>query len=510
VVNRTEPTPPAPADDHAVTALTGRIADSPSALLRDEVLDPQFRQDSANQFRWLVCVEKALLAEYRRMEVIDEAGTLGIAAALTEVERTGVRADPDANMSDLALAIERGVLGHIDLPVWHVDRSRNDLQATAQLLAGRVRVLRAITQLLNCARAAHRLAGRHTEDVFPGYTHLQAAQVITPGFFVGALTEHLLHSVRRLLSTYDGLNRCPLGAGALAGQELAWDRDRLSRLLGFDGPVRHALVAVASRSWLLELAAECSVFAVGTSRWLTDLMTFCGSEHGLADLPDELAGISSAMPQKKNYPILERIRGRTAHLSAWYVDVAMGQRNTPLSNTVEVSKESAAQLDPAMDSLRSGLRLLTAVLENLEFRTGHARDRCADEYLGGFSLANTLTLQAHVPWRNAQVIAGRYIVAAIAMGLRAGTPDGALLRRIADGQGYRIPDPEPILRAAFDPVAELDRRRTPGSAHPASVRALLAHQQEELARLDDECAARRDTLDGVPAAVDAALVVLRA
>ncbi|MEK8104315.1 hypothetical protein NKG94_02605 [Micromonospora sp. M12] len=43
-------------------------------------------------------------------------------------------------------------------------------------------------------------------------------------------------------------------------------------------------------------------------------------------------------------------------------------------------------------------------------------DACEREYLGGFSLANTLTLDEGVPWRQAQVIAGRYIVASVGPG----------------------------------------------------------------------------------------------
>ncbi|MFD2122944.1 lyase family protein [Streptomyces cirratus] len=61
----------------------------------------------------------------------------------------------------------------------------------------------------------------------PGYTHFQAAQVITPGFHLAAVAEHLLHTQRRLVQTYDGIDACPLGAGAMAGQELPWDRDRM-------------------------------------------------------------------------------------------------------------------------------------------------------------------------------------------------------------------------------------------------------------------------------------------
>ncbi len=65
----------------------------------------------------------------------------------------------------------------------------------------------------------------------------------------------------------------------------------------------------------------------------------------------------------------------------------------------------------AFDTLGSVLRLFGAVLENLRFREDRMREACESEYLGGFTLANLLTLRAGVPWRTAQVVAGRYIVA---------------------------------------------------------------------------------------------------
>jgi argininosuccinate lyase len=492
-------------DDNTAEALTGRISRPPSTALRELVLEPQFQYESEHLLEHYVQVEKVLLTEYQRMGVLDARQVRHIAIALGDVVRTGLSADPVANLSDIALAIERHVTGRLDVPSWHVDRSRNDLQASVQLMFGRDQALHVIADMLSCASAAQRLAARHTDDIMPGFTHLQAAQVITPGFFVSAISAHLLHTVRRMLATYDAINLCPLGSGALAGQELAWDRDRMADLLAFAGAQPHALVGVASRGWLLEIAGECSTSAVGLSRLLTDLMTWAGSEHGLVELPDELAGISSAMPQKKNYPILERIRGRTAHLTSWYVDVATAQRNTPYSNTVEVSKESSAQLSSALGTLRSLLRLLTEVFDKAVFRTEHGRLRCTEEYLGGFSLANRLTIDQHVPWRDAQVIAGRYVVAALEAGLGADSPDGSLLGAIAVEQGYAISGPERLLRDAFDPQAELRRRRSRGSARPEEVSRLLAAQKDEYTQLENEISARRAALDAMPARIDRVL-----
>jgi argininosuccinate lyase len=487
--------------------LTGRLSMEPSETVHREVLQPQFHLDVTHLLSHHVLVEKALLLESFRLGVATPAEVRSIGVALDDIGADTIAADPELNLSDVALAVERFVSERttVQAPTWHVDRSRNDLQACVQLMFGRELTLRRAAELLDCARSAHALAGRYLSDPLPGYTHLQPAQVITPGFFVAALLAHLLHSSHRLLVTYDGFNLSPLGSGAMAGQELAWDRARLAQHLGFAGPQPHALVGVASRAWVLELAAEFATFGVGLGRFVTDLMAFTSGGYGLAELPDDLAGISAAMPQKKNYPVLERIRGRTAHLTAWYLDVAMTQRATPYSNSVEVGKESTAQLPCAMDVLRSALILLRAVMDNLTFRTVAARAGCASEFLGGFSLANMLTLRCGIPWRTSQVIAGQYIVAAQERGLRPTPGDATLLAQLAEQHGCAVSDGARLLAEAFDPDAELRRRGSTGGASPAAMAELLDAQAAELARQADEWARRHTVVSGVGPDLDRAL-----
>ncbi|MGW0737099.1 lyase family protein [Streptomyces sp. NPDC002851] len=473
--------------------MSGRITQGPVQLLDEEVLEPQFRHESAHLLRWYVAMEKVFALEYERMGVITAQQADALLGVLSRLRPEDIEARADENMSDIAFAIERYVDGQLPAPVpaWHVDRSRNDFQACAQLMFGRWQTLSAADSLLGLARAALGLAHRTAHLPMPGHTHLQPAQIITPGFYFAGLVEQLAHSLRRLLTTYDGVDLCPLGGAAMAGQEIGWDRDRMAALLGFRAPRPHALVAVASRDWALELAAELSLLGSALSRFVTDLMNWGGGAYGFLELPDELSGISSAMPQKKNYPVLERIRGRTAHLVSGHLDMVLGQRNTPYSNSVEVSKEAGAHLLTLFDATRSLTRLFTAVLERAEFREERMRTACEREYLGGFTLANRLTLHEAVPWRTAQVVAGRYITAALDRGAAPHATDPELLRRVAAEQGVDLRRPEQALDRVFDVTAGLYAKRSSGSAHPDAVRTLLRTHERRLDALADEWRLRR-------------------
>ncbi|MFE6412461.1 argininosuccinate lyase [Streptomyces sp. NPDC057837] len=438
------------------------------------------------------------------MDLIDREETRRIGSLLDGITAEELRADPDANYSDIAFAIERHVEHRLApaVPRWHVDRSRNDLQACAQLLFGKDQVIRAAASLAAFGRSAHRLAARHLHTPMPGYTHLQSAQIITPGFYLAAVAGRALHTTERLLHTYRGIDLCPLGAGAMAGQELPWDRGRMARLLGFRRADPHALAAVASRDWVLEVTAELSLLATSLARFCTDLMTWGSSAYGLIELPDELSGISSAMPQKKNYPVLERIRGRSAHLVSLHLDAVLAQRNTPFSNTVEVSKEAGAHLLTVFDTLHSTLSLFTTVLDHLHFREERALALCEREYLGGFSLANLLTLEEGVPWRRAQVVAGRFITAAVERGLSPVEADPELLKAVASENGFDLARPEHLLTESFDVRRGLLRKNSPGSTHPDSVRALLAEQAARFDAAEKEWAANAQRTDAALAETD--------
>lgn len=487
-----------------MTSLSGRIAESPSELLHEEVLAPQFRYEAEHLLPSYVAVEKVLALEYVRMGLLDPQKAASIGRILDQARTALPAADPVANMSDIAFALERMVEAELDGEAanWHVDRSRNDFQACAQLMFAREQTRAVARLLLDLGSTAHTVAAAHVDAVMPGYTHYQAAQIITPGFYLAAVCEQVIHTARRLLATYDGIDASPLGSGAMAGQELPWDRERMAQLLGFAAVQPHALTGVASRRAVAEITGELSLFGVAVSRFATDLLMWGSSEYGFIDLPDALSGISSAMPQKKNFPVLERIRGKSAHLSAFHTDALLGQRNTPFSNLVEVSKEAGAYLHEACRTSATMLRLLTSVLGSVRFRTDRMRDACEREFLGGFTLANLLTLREGVPWRQAQVVAGQYIVAAMDAGRMPGDTDPDMLREVATAHGFALADPAPALIEAFDVERSLRNKRSSGSVHPDAVAALLRAQQDDFATLraawdvrEDRCATARARAD---------------
>lgn len=457
--------------------LTGRGPAEPGRLLREQIFEPQFRHEARHLLSFCVLIEKVLLLEYRRMGLMSAVQVNDVARLLHQVSATQLTADPEADMADLTSALEKYVIRNLPdvAATWHMDRSHNDTRACAQMLFGRDMVYSCASTLLTFGAAAHRLAAANTEHPMPGHSPVQAGQVISPGFYVSAISGQVLRTLERLGSVYNAVDSSPLGSGAMSGQELSWDRERMARLLGCQRVQPHALTSVASRGWALEAAAEFSILGVELSRFATDLMAW-GNEYGFIDLPDELSGRSPAMP-RRTFPVLERIRGRTAHLTAFYVDLTLVQRNTPFTDSVEVSREPGTGVVTLFDTVQSTLAMFTAVLDNMVFLPREMREACEREYLGGSTLANLLTLRAGIPWRDAQVVAEEYIAEAIQRGLPPSKPDPALLKRIlaefSEVDELTVAD---LLTEAFDVGTRLTGKRTSGSTHPNSVRQILDEQ----------------------------------
>ena len=100
--------------------LSGRIEAVPAAVWDEEVLAPQFAAD-LGALPAFVAVEKALLAEHRRLGLLDAGQTRILARALDRIRPEDLTADPAANMSDIAFAVERLAGGDNPPPAWHVD-----------------------------------------------------------------------------------------------------------------------------------------------------------------------------------------------------------------------------------------------------------------------------------------------------------------------------------------------------------------------------------------------------
>jgi argininosuccinate lyase len=116
----------------------------------------------------------------------------------------------------------------------------------------------------------------------------------------------------------------------------------------------------------------------------------------------------------------------------------------------------------------------------MKFNKERMHDMCADDYFGGFSLANLLTLQCSTPYRHSQILAGKYIVAMLEQNRKPIEVDASFLNKLCHESGYASSLTDDQLVEAFSVTESLSKKRTQGSTNPTEIKLLLDRQQDKL------------------------------
>ncbi|MPZ26899.1 MAG: hypothetical protein GEV12_10885 [Micromonosporaceae bacterium] len=253
---------------------------------------------------------------------------------------------------------------------------------------------------------------------FSSVRAFQAAMPVSYGWYLLGVALALGRDVDALVAAAEGLHSCPLGAGAVAGTDLPIDPARTAALLGFRGPVRHALDAVASRDVLLRLLAAAAGLAVTLSRLATDLQLWSTEELGFVRFPDRLVGGSSAMPQKRNAFLLEHLKAKPGQVIGAWTAAAGTIAATPFTNTIEVGTEATEQVWPGLAAAEQAVLLAQVLVSGARPVPERMAQRAESGFTTATAIANQLVQQG-IPFRTAHHQVGEAVRRAVAAG--AGT-----------------------------------------------------------------------------------------
>ena len=338
-----------------------------------------------------------------------------------------------------------GRIGEHTAGILRTGRSRNDLNATVLLLRLRPRVERLLAETLRLQAVLLGRARRHAATVMPAYTHYQPAVPTTYGHHLSGVAWALDRDLEALRAAAAGLDTSPLGAGVGHGTAQPIAPARTAALLGFERPAPHALDAVASRDVVLRLLSAAAVLGVTASRLAADLLVWTTAEFAFLELPDELVGSSSAMPQKRNPFLLEHVKGRSARAAGAFVAAATAMHAAPFANSVAVGTEGCAGVVDALDATADSVTLLRLVVAGATPRPGAMLARAIAGQTTATALAERLVEEQALSFREAHHLVGELLGEADDANRRSSrTPVVPQERRI----GLDALDPAAVARAA--------------------------------------------------------------
>ena len=352
----------------------------------------------------------------------------------------------------------------------HTGRSRNDQVAT--LLRLRVIALceEAVEGVRDLERALVMQARAAGDQVVAAYTHLQPAQPVLLAHWWLAHVAAFERDEERFKSASQCADQLPLGAGAVAGTPLIYDRAALATRLGFSRLADNSLDAVGDRDFALEYLNAAAALGVHLSRLAEDLVLWCSPGFGWFGAPDGFSTGSSLLPQKKNPDLFELARGKSGRLIANAERLAIVLKGLPSAYQKDLQEDKEAVFDTG-DTLATLLAALPAAITALRGRPDKMDASLSGDLLA-VELADALVAEG-VPFREAHAAVGRLWAAAERAGVTpAALPEADRLALSPHFTSSRL--------NALDVDAALARRNHLPGAGPKSVAEQLARHEGRL------------------------------
>ena len=379
----------------------------------------------------------------------------------------------DIALEDIHMHIESAliaVLGDEGARV-HSGRSRNDQVALDVRLYLRDAAQEIIDGIRDLQRALVQKAAEHPEQIMPGFTHLQHAQVVLFAHHLLAYVEMFDRDAARIADCRKRFNYSPLGSGAIAGSTLPLDREYVAELLNFDGVTRNSMDAVADRDFMIELLSALAIFGIHTSRLSEDLVLWCGQEFDFIELDDAFCTGSSLMPQKKNPDVCELTRGKTARFTGALNSLLTMCKGLPLTYNRDLQEDKVPLFD-AIDTAMQILAVYPPMIATMMLKGANMEKAAADPALMATDLAEAL-VGLGVPFRTAHHRVGSLV--------KYCKEKGKQLDEISlEEMQITIPEATAEFPKMFDPRASVAKRKVTGGTGFEPVAAQLKFWQEKL------------------------------
>ena len=310
---------------------------------------------------------------------------------------------------DIHMAIESALVaktGSVGKKL-HTGRSRNDQVATDIRLWMRdeIQILQAKITLLQ--KAFLKLANKYTEDVMPGYTHLQRAQPVSIASYLLSFVERFERDFLRLKNCSIILNISPLGSGALAGSTLPLDRKSTANQLGFSDISYNSIDSVSDRDFCAEFIFDCALIATHLSNLAEDMIIFSSNEFGVVSIDDAYCTSSSMMPQKRNLDVAELIRGKTGRVYGSLLAMLTILKSQPTGYNRDM-QEDKVHIFSASDTIEASLDMANAIISHTKFNTKNVSAGLDEGFLDATALAEYLVNKG-VAFREAHGIVGTLV-----------------------------------------------------------------------------------------------------
>ena len=315
----------------------------------------------------------------------------------------------DENAEDIHMFVEEVLTARIGDAgkKLHTARSRNDQVALDLRMYLRDETQEIKTKIKELLAVILDLAGKHTETIMPGYTHLQRAQPITFAHHLMAYAMMLCRDLDRLADGKKRMNVSPIGSCALAGTTYDTDRYLEAEKLGFDDITLNSLDGVSDRDFCVELLSDIAILMMHLSRFSEEIILWSSWEFKFIELSSEFTTGSSLMPQKKNSDMAELVRGKSGRVYGDLMALLTMLKGLPLAYNKDMQEDKEAIFD-AVDTVKMCLDIFTGMIGSVQVLPENMKKAAQGGFINATDLADYLVRKG-LPFRDAYKISGQIV-----------------------------------------------------------------------------------------------------
>jgi argininosuccinate lyase len=359
-------------------------------------------------------------------------------------------------------------------------RARREATNIAYQIAVRERILVLVESLTDLAKALVDLAEKHQGTIMPDFTYMQHAQPTTFGHYLLSFVYPILRDFERMQACFHRVNMCSGGIGSVNGSRLAFKRERLAELLGFEGVITHTRDAMWQADMPVEIMACVVASIISIDRLGEDLQVWVTQEFDLVDLADGYCRESVIMPQKKNPYSLAFVRGSTGVLIGQMT--SMANVGKTMSGQPDNRIFAYGQVPNALDLAIQNVKLMAGVIRTISVNAKVMADRTEQDYSQATDLAELIMLETKLPYLAAHRLVGEVVSIAAKKGISASRitsrmiDDGA--RRIL---GHVLKLSPAVIHRALQAKEIIATRICLGGAAPEPVKNMIAESRAFIA-----------------------------
>jgi len=262
----------------------------------------------------------------------------------------------------------------------HTGRSRNDQSLTMLRLFIKDMLLQTKKETLSLIKEIENKNKKIGKIKMPGYTHMQRAMPSSVGMWLESFHHSLLDDLVIINATIEVIDQNPLGSAAGFGENiLGLDRKFTTKELNLKKVQENPMYCALSRGKFENISLQALsniMFSIG--KLADNLLLYTTREFDFFNLPDSFKTGSSIMPQKKNYDVLELVRGN--------VSIVNGYRNQ-IENVIKnlssgYNRDFQLTKEPYLRGMKLALetiQVMTLIVKNLEAKKNNLENACSPE-----------------------------------------------------------------------------------------------------------------------------------